>query len=130
LAEHLDYLQAQGVQPGEITLLSPRPFTESAAAALPRHWLKRIRVIDAVVAGQLPLRQITFSTIEDFKGLENRFVAVTDLAGVNSTSRDLSLLYVAMSRARTALWISVTPELHQQLKEAGMRNLSLVAPKQ
>ena len=42
-----------------------------------------------------------------FKGLENDFILVCGLTGLDETQLDRARIYVAMSRARVGLWVAV-----------------------
>jgi hypothetical protein len=56
-------------------------------------------------------------TVQDFKGLEAQHVLVIDVDDV-SDPRDMSKLYVAMTRPRISLWLAVGPIAWQQLTTA------------
>ena len=73
-----------------------------------------------------PPQQLTFATVAAFKGLENRYIAFIDLDAISEQAKDLSLLYVGMSRARAGLWLAVRKELEGALKDLSRRNLPLV----
>jgi hypothetical protein len=126
LARHLDDLAAAGVDPGDVTILSPLPFSESCAVELPRRHSSQIVVVDAAVAARWPVRQMTFARIEDFKGMENQFVAVVDIAALSATERDLSIVYVGMTRARTGLWVAMAASLEPELLALSERHLPLL----
>ena len=82
-----------GVQPGQITLLSIMRRENSIVNLIKEHSITEFRP-----EGN---NDISFSTIQSFKGLENQIIVVTDVA---SYSND-QLLYVAYSRAATALYV-------------------------
>jgi hypothetical protein len=126
LSRHLDELRSDGVDPGDITILSPLPFEQSCAARLPGHILRGLQTVTAAVAARWPIREMTFARIEDFKGMENQFIALVDIAALSSTPRDLSLVYVGMSRARTGLWVAMDAALEQELLELSERHLPLL----
>ena len=92
LTETLDKLLADQVEAGDITILSPVSRKNSVVSRLTKY----------AVRDYSPEKQenrLTFSTIQSFKGLENRFIILTDIESV----ADVKLMYVAMSRARYGL---------------------------
>jgi hypothetical protein len=111
---------------GDITILSPRDFDESCASALPPHLQRDIELLTPQGASDWPLRKTTFARIEDFKGMENQFIALVDVAALAATSRDLSLIYIGMSRARTGLWMAIDSRLEPELLILSERNLVLL----
>ena len=77
---------------------------------------ERLRRLDGAIAAEWPVRDMTWSSAIDMKGLENRFVAVVDMAALE-TDRDIDRLYVAMSRPRTGLWVAVPGQLSGRVEE-------------
>ena len=86
-------LSANQVERGRITILSPRKKEKSAVK-----FLKGIKVQDYSVEIQ---DEISFSTIQGFKGLENTVIILTDIESYD----DVRLMYVAFSRARSGLYV-------------------------
>ena len=133
-AEQLGLLEAylsqladdQDVLLSDVTLLSAQPFGESCASSLSRRWSRRLTVLDAQQARDWPPEQMTFATIEAFKGLENRHIALIDLDVVSEEPRVLSMLYVGMSRARATLWLCVQKDYQTALDDMARRNFSAV----
>lgn len=115
LEQHLRGLADEDVPPGEITILSPLPFEESCVSRLRPKWRSRIRRLDPTAVADWPLREITYASIPDFKGLENQFIALVDVESLAATPRDRSLLYIAMTRARAGLWIALPEQLRDDL---------------
>ena len=94
-----------------ITILSPYRFENSCVAGLDRsdfhiHDLTKNRGAFTVS------RQITFSTIHSFKGLENTHIVLTGVSRLDDDEFK-SLLYVGMSRARAGLSVFI----HTQAKK-------------
>ena len=88
-----------------IVLLSPRRLENSSLAGIER--ISRFPIVDisqGVTDG--PIRSARFSTIHAFKGLESQVVIVVDIDEVEG-ERPQSLLYVAMSRARSLLILMI-----------------------
>lgn len=91
----IDKLLVAGVDKKSITLLSPFKFENSVASKLKKH------KTDPVSADT---GNITYSTIQGFKGLENSVIMLVDIQTYNKPD----LMYVGMSRARNALYIFET----------------------
>ena len=91
----IDKLIASGVDKSSITLLSAFKFESSVASKLKRY------KVDLVSNES---NDITYSTIQGFKGLENSIIMLVDIHTYNKPD----LMYVGMSRARNALYIFET----------------------
>ena len=91
----IDKLIASGVDKKSITLLSAFKFENSVASKLKKY------KIDPVSA---ETGNITYSTIQGFKGLENSVIMLVDIQTYNKPD----LMYVGMSRARNALYVFET----------------------
>ena len=126
LQGYLRRLFAGGEEASDISILSTRPFAESVAARLPAKQLELIEEVDGRVASRWPSSKITYATIEDFKGLENRFVAVVDLDDIDSNERAVASLYVAMSRARVGLRLALPRALESTVASITENNLDAV----
>jgi hypothetical protein len=126
LQRHLSELIAGDIAPGDITILSTRSLPESSASRLSDKWLRTLVELRPDIAEAMPLPSMTFSRIADFKGLENRFVAVVDIDTFDTSDRDLANLYVAMSRARAGLWVAMHHSLEKQVARASAANLPAV----
>lgn len=123
---HLQSLQNDGIPPGDITILSSHPFDESAASRSRPARRGRLTQLDEVTAREWPVRTTTFAEVSQFKGLENRFVLLVDVDHLDDEGRDLNTVYVAMSRARTSLWIAMEAGLEQRAASISKANLSEV----
>jgi len=86
-------LSENHVERGRITILSPRRKENSAVK-----YLKGIKIQDFSVGKQ---DEISFCTIQGFKGMENSVIILTDI----ETYEDVRLMYVAFSRARSGLYV-------------------------
>jgi UvrD-like helicase C-terminal domain/AAA domain len=128
LAEHLSNLFANDVGLDQVTILSPLGFRDSAASCLPAKWLGRITELTPANVAAVPFPGLTFSTVERFKGLENRFICLIDIAAFDASPRDLSLMYVGMSRARAGLWVAIDRTLRGSVEAAARANLVKVLP--
>ena len=97
-----------------IVLLSPRRLENSSLAGIER--ISRFPIVD--VSQDLtdgPVRAARFCTIHAFKGLESQVVIVVDIDEVEG-ERPQSLLYVAMSRARSLLILMINVHVRQAVE--------------
>lgn len=92
-----------GIPYGNVTILSPYNFDNSEVNSLPEKLKRRIEVLDEFSLMNFPLKKISFTEIQNFKGLENEAVIVIDLPTPEKNKGSLTIHYVAMSRARTVL---------------------------
>lgn len=121
-ADYLNRLDADGVPPCEITLLSGVRLPDSTFERLPARWRQRIDVLDLNRVMTRSPSRIGFATIADFKGLESRFVLLADIGSPGQASY-LSNLYVGMTRARVGLWIALDGKLrgeHPGMPDRGL----------
>ncbi len=114
LDAHIDALSADDVRPGEITVVSASGSWESTSARLSRRYSKMVRQPDQI--GPEVQDRITWATVEEVKGLENRFVCVVDL-DADALEERLDRLYVAMTRPRIHLWIACRPKTTTRLEQ-------------
>ena len=112
----LEGLFSGDIAPAQVTVLSAAPsLDESCVRATSRWRRKRIREIDEAILAEWPSEQLTCSTIDDFKGLENQFIVLTDLDRLPSEAVAMNRLYVGMSRARAGLLVVLTAEARGRL---------------
>lgn len=126
LHEHLEGLIAQGANERDITILSPRKYEHSSARLMAGSWKRRLVNLNDSTRTRFPFLHTTFSTVENFKGLENRFVALVDIEDLDSTPSARATVYVGMSRARVGLWVGMNGELRKRQGELGMKYLPAV----
>lgn len=122
----LQRLLNNGVSKGDITILSHLPITQSSVQATDAYQRGQIFELDEETAENWPADEVTFATVSDFKGLENRFILVVDIDALDDSERDVNLLYVGMSRARAGLWIAVHRRLERRMDEITRANLARV----
>lgn len=91
----LKNLIALGIKKEDITILSPFKFENSVASKIKRYPIDSCFDLT---------KNITYSTIQGFKGLENKVIVITDITTYNRSD----LMYIAMSRARSYLIIFET----------------------
>ena len=117
LEKHLRSLAEQEVAPEHITIVSLRGDWETSVAKSLRAARKgRLTQMSPAVASVWPGGGMTWSSAVAIKGLENRFVCVVDVDSV-ATETELDLLYVALSRPRTGLWVATSPQVKEHLGE-------------
>lgn len=119
LDSYLDTLFDGQVRPEDVTVVSVSGEWEATSARRSRRFRRMVRLPQQL--GQ-PRSRVTWATVDEIKGLENRFVCVIDL-DADVPSERLSALYVAMTRARTNLWIACRPETSAALKNLALVNL-------
>ena len=111
LADVLNRLFSDHVKPGDIVVVSRFRLSRSGVAGLDGG--NNFRLVD--VGDLVPTRSrvplIRFATIQAFKGMESPVVVLCDVEQV-ADGEPQSLLYVAMSRARSQLTVII----HEQAK--------------
>ena len=105
-----------------IVILSPRRLENSSLAGIGR--VARFPIVD-ISRGvtEIHLRAAKFCTIHAFKGLESQVVIIVDIDEVEG-ERAQSLLYVAMSRARSLLILMIGVDARNPLEtriKSGMK---------
>ena len=107
LKKVLKTLKTKGFTSKDITILSPRKRTNSIVNILDS---------DKYVIGDIdddPMSyQARFSTVQAFKGLESKIVIITDIDNYSDTK----LMYVALSRARSKLYVLESVSAAKQRK--------------
>ena len=109
-ADYLNQLESDGVPPGDITLLSGVGLKDSIFERLPAYWRLRIDMLDLNRVTARSASRVGFATIAEFKGLESRFVLLSDV-GPPGQPGYMSNLYVGMTRARVGLWLVLDEQL-------------------
>ena len=126
--DYLKELSSGQVPLGDITILSPLPLDQSCVPLTKAFRKGQIRSLSAELTPQLPLTDLTFSSVVDFKGLENRFVLLVDLENTAEYDYLRRVLYVGMTRARTGLWIAAKEDLRGAIASLASKNLNAVLP--
>ena len=98
-----ELVDAGGLAPGSVTILSPFDLADSSIAEMPVGAARRVRRLDEYSMRSPPADKVGFARIDEFKGLENEAIVVVDLPAPNAGVPDMSAQYVAMSRARSVL---------------------------
>jgi hypothetical protein len=109
LARELNRLVTrEGVDLGDITILSPFPFKESCAALLNQSSRSNIHVLDENSIDRIfSIPKISYARIHEFKGLENKCIILVDFDHQYQDEKYLPLLYVGMSRAVSSLCLII-----------------------
>lgn len=107
----LNELEDKNIEREKITILSPRSRENSIVSRIDNMEIKDYNFKSS--------DNISFSTVQSFKGLENAVVILVD---INSYSA-VNLMYVALSRARTALYIFETKSAHREYTDLLKRRL-------
>lgn len=108
-SEHLegeiDRLLKSGISPSAITILSPFSYENSTISKLPQKLIRKINKLDDFSVRSLPVQELSFAEIKNFKGLENEVVIVIDLIHPSqlTENQDRVKHYVGMTRARAQL---------------------------
>ncbi|MCP4352953.1 MAG: ATP-binding domain-containing protein [Desulfobacterales bacterium] len=121
LEKILLHLRNQKIKPGSITILSPFVFKRSVASHIDK---SSFQISNLSVSHQDVIKgsQVTFSTIQGFKGLENSYIILADITRLTDDYYR-SLLYVGMSRAKVGLYILLSSSLknnYNQLIKKGL----------
>ena len=98
-----ELIDAGGLAPGSVTILSPCEIAESSVALMPPDAARRVQRLDEYSMREVPGDKVGFARIEEFKGLENEAIVVVDLPAPSATHGKTVEHYVAMSRARSVL---------------------------
>lgn len=109
LTNKIKELLKNGVKPSEITIISAYKFDKSVASKITKYQIDK-----AGSDGD----SITYSSIQGFKGLENKVIILTDIL----TYRNTDLMYVAMSRARSMLIVFEIQHATERRKELAKNN--------
>ena len=103
ITDHLN----SGVRPGDITILSAKVFDKSVASMV-----KSVKIVPAKASKQ---KDISFSTISSYKGLENSMIIIVDFDKMKSD--DKKLLYIGMTRARSKLIILCENKVYEYIEK-------------
>ncbi len=108
LEKEIKNILSGGVKKKDITILSPFRFEKSVCSKINKYKICEVGESD---------EEITYSTIQGFKGLENAVIILTDIQTYNKPN----LMYVAMSRARSALFVFETQ--HAKKYRENLKNI-------
>jgi len=101
------WIEVEQVLPGDISVLSFKDWDSSIIQKVDRNLRRRFQILDCTGGSQWHQSSLTFSSIVDFKGLENRYIVLIDFEGFEGSKSDISKLYVGMTRANAVVsWIA------------------------
>ncbi len=114
LTHVLENLVKEKMSVESVMLLSPRRLENSSLAGIDR--ISGFPLIDGS-RGMTSARSdvVRFSTIHSFKGLESQVVIIVDIDAVDG-EQSQSLLYVAMSRARSLLILMINKRVRKAVE--------------
>lgn len=107
LVRTLRSLHSEGVSASQITILSPKPWSESCASRLTGHEGRDIVQLDEFSLRSFPPKHVSYARVQDFKGLENAAIILVDLEESHLDQSSPAMLYVGMSRARAYLRLQI-----------------------
>lgn len=100
----LRMLMREGIESKQIAILSPIRFSNSAASLITEYGISE----------RYGGNTVFYSTIHGFKGLESPVVILTDIDNLTDEAR-MNVLYVGMTRAKSALYILAHEKTAKQL---------------
>lgn len=111
------------IKPEDIIILSKHRLEQSVAGKVANSALFRVQSVEqgALKAGRVPT--FRFATAQAFKGMESKVIVLCDVDRMESDT-DRSLLYVAMSRARSLLTVLLHERTKPAVQEAFRKRLS------
>lgn len=111
LKDILAQLQRDNVSLGSITILSPRKREYSVVSMLKGYTVRDFGVPQG--------DQMSFCTIQGYKGLENMVIILTDIDSFNAQQ----LMYTGLSRACSGLYILVSEEAKEEYNDLFRRRV-------
>jgi hypothetical protein len=112
-----------GLDPVDVVILSRYRLEQSAASALTNTSAFCIRPVDTLATRNFRKPTFVFATAQGFKGMESKVVVLCDVDHIQN-EEDRSLLYVAMSRARSLLIVLLHIRATPDLREAFRKRMS------
>jgi hypothetical protein len=122
LVDVIRRLMADGVKASDIVVLSHNRLENSGITEC--NGAADFKLMEATYVGRSRVPIIRFATIQAFKGMESPVVVVCDVSKVSETEPQ-SLLYVAMSRARSQLTVLIDEQARPLIRECLRRRLEL-----
>ena len=104
-------MEEKNIDKEKFTILSPRSRGNSIVSQI-----EDIRIKDFSFKYT---EELSFSTVQSFKGLENAVIILVDVDSYSA----INLMYVALSRARTTLYIFETKTAHAEYNQLQLRRL-------
>lgn len=112
-----------GLDQTDVVVLSRYRLDQSAAGGMTDHAGFRIRPVDQPGRSDKRVPTFAFATAQAFKGMESKIIVLCDVDRIE-TDDDRSLLYVAMSRARSLLTVLLHVRTKPVVREAFKKRMS------
>ena len=115
LEDSINQLKNSGVLLDDIVVLSPMRYERSVVGTMDQFPVSTDRLCRK--------KKLLFSTVQSFKGLESPVIILTDFDSIEYDQKK-NLLYVGMTRARSALYILVSDKARRTMNEMiqGVKN--------
>jgi hypothetical protein len=123
LADVIRHMLADEIKSSDIVVLSRNRLENSGVRNCDGG--TEFKLIEGNVTERSRIRLIRFATVQAFKGMESPVVILCDVAEVTG-GEPQSLLYVAMSRARSQLTVLVDQRAKPMIRECLRRRLELL----
>jgi superfamily I DNA/RNA helicase len=117
------FVSDPGFHARDVMILSPNRFDRSAAEELADNHEFRIKPVESIGRGPERVPTFAFATVQAFKGMESKVVVLCDVERI-VTDEDRSLLYVAMSRARSHLTVLLHKRTKGVVREAFKKRMT------
>jgi hypothetical protein len=111
------------IKPEDVIILSKHRLEQSVAAKVAGATRFRIQSVDQGAVKDARVPTFWFATAHAFKGMESKIIVLCDVDRIENES-DRSLLYVAMSRARSLLTVLLHVRTKPAVQEAFRKRLS------
>ena len=112
-----------GLNPADVVILSRYRLEQSAASTLTNTSAFCIRPVDTPAPRNTRKPTFVFATAQAFKGMESKVIVLCDVDCIEN-DEDRSLLYVAMSRARSLLILLLHTRTNPAVREAFRKRMS------
>lgn len=112
LVDTIRTLMDNHISPKKISILSPVKRENSIVSNVNEYEIRDYKTYAN--------NRLSFCTIQAFKGLENSVIILVDIESI----ADKQLMYVALSRARTALYVIESEAARKEYVDAQMRRLT------
>lgn len=112
LLETINSLMDSHISPKKISILSPVKRENSVVSDINEHEIRDYKTYAN--------NKLSFCTIQAFKGLENSVIILVDIDSIS----DKKLMYVALSRARTALYVIESEAARKEYVDVQMKRLT------
>jgi DNA helicase IV len=123
LTDVIRRLLADGIKATDIVVLSNSRLANSGIAGIDGGTDFKLAEVADVERSRVPV--VRFATVQAFKGMESPVIVLCDVAQVSENGPQ-SLLYVAMSRARSQLTVLVDERARTLIRECLRRRLEML----